>query len=213
MSKKALIIGAGSYGEVLSVYLIEAGYKIVGFIDDDHQKIGTSIHNIPVLGSFKDLVENKIKTPFEVVFCSIGDNKIRVKYLSELRKLNMEIPNFIHSSVQITTKTTLGKGVYIFPNCTLMPFTNLGDYTMVSIGTVITHHANIGKGVLISCGVTVGAFAKVENMAVLGVGSTIKSGAINIGRQSIVGAGSVVIRDVHEKSVVVGNPAKVIKIL
>lgn len=45
--------------------------------------------------------------------------------------------------------------------------------------------------------------------AVIGAQSTILPG-VTIGSRAIVGAGSVVVRNVDEKSVVVGNPAKVI---
>ncbi|MGC2061574.1 MAG: DapH/DapD/GlmU-related protein [Thermodesulfovibrionales bacterium] len=52
--------------------------------------------------------------------------------------------------------------------------------------------------------------AVVEDYARIGANSTILPG-VRIGRNSLVGAGSVVTRDVPPGSVVTGNPAKVIK--
>ncbi|MGV1061579.1 hypothetical protein ACQR24_12255 [Clostridium perfringens] len=46
----------------------------------------------------------------------------------------------------------------------------------------------------------------------MGVGSTI-IGNVNIGNNVIIGANSVVTKDVNSNCVVAGNPAKVIKIL
>lgn len=50
----------------------------------------------------------------------------------------------------------------------------------------------------------------VENGASIGSSATILCG-IRIGKGSIVGAGSVVTKDVPEYAVVVGNPARIIK--
>jgi len=52
--------------------------------------------------------------------------------------------------------------------------------------------------------------ALVEDYARIGANSTILPG-VRIGRNSLVGAGSVVTRDVPPGSVVAGNPARVIK--
>lgn len=67
----------------------------------------------------------------------------------------------------------------------------------VTIGTNKSHTGNlptIGNNVMICAG-------------------AIVIGNINIGDNAIIGAGSVVVKDVPANSVVVGNPAKVIKIL
>jgi acetyltransferase-like isoleucine patch superfamily enzyme len=52
--------------------------------------------------------------------------------------------------------------------------------------------------------------ATVKELARIGANSTILPG-VTIGRNSLVGAGSVVAKDVPNNAVVVGNPARVIK--
>ena len=47
-------------------------------------------------------------------------------------------------------------------------------------------------------------------LSFIGIDTTIIQG-IKIGKNVTIGAGSVVIRDIPENTIVVGNPAKVIK--
>jgi FlaA1/EpsC-like NDP-sugar epimerase len=57
-SKNLIIIGAGDGGEKIYREIRDnAGlrYNVVGFLDDDHSKVGMKIHGIPVLGSVDDL--------------------------------------------------------------------------------------------------------------------------------------------------------------
>ena len=52
---------------------------------------------------------------------------------------------------------------------------------------------------------------KIGDLSFVGVGSVIIQG-IKIGRNVTIGAGSVVTRDVSGNSIIVGNPAKVVKV-
>ena len=52
----------------------------------------------------------------------------------------------------------------------------------------------------------------IKKGAMVGVNATILPGVV-IGTYALVGAGSVVTKDVPDRAVVVGNPAKVIKVL
>ncbi len=56
--KPALIVGAGRAGEILVRDLLHdelKEYSPIGFIDDDHSKLGMEVHGIRVLGSMDDL--------------------------------------------------------------------------------------------------------------------------------------------------------------
>ena len=56
--KNVLIIGAGDAGEKILREIFENNqlhYKVIGFIDDDPQKKGRSIHGIPVLGNLEKI--------------------------------------------------------------------------------------------------------------------------------------------------------------
>ena len=58
-SVRALVIGAGFAGHMLAKEMrgSNTGFHIVGFVDDDHSKLGTSVHGVPVVGTIDQLSE------------------------------------------------------------------------------------------------------------------------------------------------------------
>ena len=68
---RLLLLGAGSSGEKIIREVKEnpsSTYRIIGLLDDDPSKIGTTIHRIPILGKIEDL--HTISTSYdEILIC------------------------------------------------------------------------------------------------------------------------------------------------
>lgn len=109
---------------------------------------------------------------------------VRVGTLSDIQGY-CRIGNYVnlHSNVHIGQKSNIHNFVWIFPYVVLTNDPTPPSETML--------------------GVTVNEFA------VIATSSTILPG-INIGKDSLVGAGAVVTKNVEDKTIVVGNPAKVV---
>lgn len=107
---------------------------------------------------------------------------LRVGTLSDLQG-HCEIGDYVrlHSNVHIGQKSVIGDYVWIFPY------------------VVLTNDPHPPSNCLM--GVTVGSFAVIATMSVVLPGVTI-------GQDALVGAGSIVNRNVGSEDVVVGNPAK-----
>lgn len=70
--KKLLIVGAGDAGEKILREIYETQwnrFKPAGFLDDDPEKRGKTIHGIPVLGTLDDI--GKIKVEFDEILIAI----------------------------------------------------------------------------------------------------------------------------------------------
>lgn len=208
---KSVIIGAGSYGEVYLTYLKEAGVDVVGFFDDNVSLHGKFVCSVPVLGSSGLLEDARKLFGIESVYCPIGVNKLRSELLTKSRALGYVTPNFIHHSVEISSKVSFGEGVYILPGSIIMPYVDLANDVMISVGAKIIHHSRLGEGTFISNGVNLGASLSTGKYAYVGMGATIMTGVKRLGEDCMVGAGSVVIKDVPDKAVVAGVPAKILR--
>jgi UDP-2-acetamido-3-amino-2,3-dideoxy-glucuronate N-acetyltransferase len=92
----------------------------------------------------------------------------------------------VQNNVSLYDGVELGDDVFLGPSCV---FTNV-----VNPRAAVSRRSEI-RPILLCCGATVGANA------------TILAGT-NIGRWAFIGAGSVVLRDVPDYAVMVGNPAR-----
>lgn len=90
------------------------------------------------------------------------------------------------------------------------------------VGLVVNHETIIGENCVLRNSTTIGnkkladgsysAAPKIGNNVDIGANVVI-IGAITIGDNAVIGAGSVVVKDVPTGAIVVGNPAKVIRIV
>lgn len=208
---KSVIIGAGTYGEVYLAYLQEAGVDVVGFLDDDSKFAGREVRGVPVLGGVSALETLKESQGVEAVYCPLGNNILRVKFLTYATNLGYKTPNYIHPSVIISPNVTIGEGVYILLGSHIMPHTVIKDFVMISMNVNVAHHNILEEGVFLSTGCNFGASIHAHKYAYCGIASTIMTGLHELGEDCLIGAGAVVIRDVEPKAVMTGVPAKVLK--
>lgn len=107
---------------------------------------------------------------------------------------------------------------------------NIGNHTIIGLGNVIIGPITVGHNVMFAQNIVASGLNHgfedvtlspsvqrvickqivVEDDVWIGANSVITAG-VKVGKHSVIGAGSVVTKDVPEFSVVVGNPARVIK--
>lgn len=100
------------------------------------------------------------------------------------------------------------------------PAVKIGPGVLIAyqgLGTVIHRDAVIGARAVIASGVTLGGRGGRNGAPTIGEGALIGTGAkvlgpVNVGRFASIGANAVVLDDVPDYAVVVGIPAKVVRI-
>ncbi len=104
-----------------------------------------------------------------------------------------------------------GNACFINSGVVLGACSKIGNHILINRGACLGHHLFLDDYVSIGPGVTIGGNVQVGRGTLIGAGAVILP-SIQIGRHAVIGAGSVVTKNVDNNTVVVGNPAKTLKV-
>jgi sugar O-acyltransferase (sialic acid O-acetyltransferase NeuD family) len=208
--KDIVIIGAGGFAREVAWLIEEINkrdkhWRLLGFIDDNIENVGKELNGYPILGTTEDLV--KLDDNVCAVI-AIGDGVTRKKIVGKLK--NRKFAILIHPDVVISQTVEIGEGTIICSGNILTVNITIGRHVIINLDCTIGHDAVIEDYVTFHPSINFSGNARIGECSILGTGSAVIQG-IAIDKNVIVGAGSVVIRDVEDNCTVVGNPVKRVK--
>lgn len=207
-TERIVIIGAGGQAKIYTEIIELLGLNLLGYVSCEAS--GTFINGYEVLCDIESFVNKENHIDADSVIVSIGDNIIRSQIYEKIAPLKINNINLIHPSAVISRNIELGEGNYIGAGSVVDPFTKIGNWVTIGTNASIGHDCLIGNGVNIAPGVNIAGKVHFADRSVASIGSTVIE-KVYIGRNSIIGAGALVLEDVPDDSVVFGIPAKVIK--
>ena len=113
----------------------------------------------------------------------------------------------IDPSCFVSRSARIGAGSVVYPGCFFGLRAVVGSRFFCLSGSIVNHDCSIGDDVCICSGVSLAGHVRVEDFCYLGQGCNVKQ-FVTIGERSLVGMGSVVLKDVPPGSVMAGNPAR-----
>jgi len=208
--KRAVIIGAGDAARMTSYILgLYEDIEIIGFIDNDESTHKSILNGYPVLGSDKEL-EHIYNEGTKHAIIGIGNPGVRCRIFKQLSDIGYQFINAIHPTAIFTPSVKIGKGVIVLPGCIIADDPIIKDNVFIGQGVVIGHGSVINNDCLIGGRASLGADVDIDERVLVGWASVIGP-KVKVGKDSIIGAGAVVLSDTADKSVMVGNPARIVK--
>lgn len=210
MKKDLIIIGAGSVGGHVATNLQDysSEYNLLGFLDDDVSKVGTDFVGFPVLGNI-DSITSYSSSISIVIGIAFPAEKYSI--IEKLRSSGYHnYPTLISNKTWLSKNTKIGDGCIIYPGTTINYNCVIDDFVVINMNCGIGHDCRISDYSSLAPGVMVGGNTTIEQLSEMGIGSqTIQE--LRIGHKTTVGAGAVVIKNIPDYAVVVGNPGRIIK--
>ncbi|MBM3241761.1 hypothetical protein FJZ31_36260 [Candidatus Poribacteria bacterium] len=198
-----IILGTGVHAAEMAeiveqINRIEPTWNLLGFIAPNEQtdRAGEEINGYPILGTRKVLADYP-----DVWY--VPDNGFPDLVGIPAQRL----ASIVAPSSFVSRTARIGAGCVVYPNCFIGLNVTLGHRVFILSGSIINHDDKLGDRVVVCSSVSLAGFVTVEAGCYLGQACTIKQ-YLRIGRGSLIGMGSIVVKDVPPNSVMVGNPAR-----
>ncbi|MDD1512866.1 acetyltransferase [Priestia megaterium] len=204
---KLLILGAGGHGKVVSeIAQLMKQWEEISFLDDREDI--SEVLGIPIVGKLTDLPT--LRSEYEYAFVAIGSNSARLKWAKKLIQQDFKIPILIHPSSTVSVKSSIEEGTVIMAGSVINPDARIGRSCIINTASTIDHDCILQDGVHTSPGTHLGGSVKVGERTWICIGASIINN-INIGCDSVIAAGAVVIKDIPSNVLVAGVPAVIKK--
>jgi sugar O-acyltransferase (sialic acid O-acetyltransferase NeuD family) len=211
---QVILWGGTGQAKILRPMIEYYGAEIIAIFDDTPE-LASPFKDIPIYQGLQEFPSWISKNQGDFGFCiAIGNpyGRIRIKLHDYLVHQGLLPITIAHPSAIIENDVIIGDGSQIMAGAILNTQVITGKQCIINTNASVDHECILGAGVEIAPGATLCGLVNVNTNGWICAGATVIP-RISIGEDAIVGAGAVVIRDVPDRSVVVGIPARHLKYL
>ncbi len=201
MMRKTAIFGTGGFGREVLECVLDCGtppQNVVFVVDDAYYK------EEQVLG-FKVLRLSELSVDYKVVL-AVGDPAARRGVVDRMPDW-VEYKTIIHPSARVSRWARIDTGGIIMGGCVVTVGVVILPHVHLNLNTTVGHGVLIESFVTVSPGVNISGEVWIGELSYIGTNAAIREG-INVCNKTTVGMGAVVVADISEPGVYVGNPAR-----
>lgn len=208
-----LIIGAKGFAkEILEILHLRGELENLCFFDDVNDDVhGKLFGQFPILKTISE-VQNYIENIDNRFSIGIGNSQLREKLFNKISTLGGKLTSTISPKADIGSYgIAIGEGANILDGAKISNSVKIGIAPIIYYNAIITHDCRIGDFCEISPAANILGRVNIGNKTQIGANAAILPD-IKIGNNVTIGAGAVVTKNIPDNAVVVGVPAKIIKI-
>ncbi len=201
-----VLVAAGGLARETAQAARAGGDRVLGYLDDDPDKVGSELDGDPVLGGSASVGRYAAAT---LVLCA-GKGHVRERLAGELRAHGVADDRYgsvVHPSAQVAATCEVAAGSILLAGVVLTAAVRVGRHVVVMPHVTLTHDDVLDDYATVCAGVRLGGSVTVGRGAYLGMGAMVREG-LSVGEGAVVGMGSVVTRDVPAGQTWFGAPAR-----
>lgn len=207
-----LIVGSAGHARVVIDAVERQGsYRIVGLLDR-FRELGSQTLGYQVLGGEEDLPTLQHQYGLHGVVIAVGDNHARARITEQVTSIcpTLELVSIVHPSAQIGKAVLIGPGCVVLAGACIGSGARLGSACLLNTQASLDHDSVMEDFASLGPGARTGGDCRISAFSAIGLGANLVH-KIQIGRHTVVGAGSLVMRNLPDHVVAYGSPAKVIR--
>ncbi len=204
-----IIIGAGGHAKVvIDIIRTQKRYDVIGCLDQA-ESVGRYVAGVRIIGE-DSMLERLIRSGVKKAFVAIGDNTKRAELARLVQNQGLCLINALSPYAYVSDDAKLYDGVAVMPGAVVNAGSCIMGNVIINTKASIDHDCLIGACSHVGPGCTLAGNVHVGEGAFLGTGTSVIP-RVNIGNWCVTGAGSVIIADIPDNTLVFGVPGKVVR--
>ena len=204
-----ILIGGGGHCKSVIGIAEKCGFDILGIIDRPSE-FGNNVLDYKVVGNDNDIEKFIDKAVFHITVGFVKNADLRIRLFENVIKNGGKIVSIISPNACVSKYSEIGEGTAIMNFANINVGARIGRNAIINNFANVEHDVKIGDHTHVSTGAMINGDCKIGNRCFIGSQAVIAN-EINICDDVIIGAGAVVVKDITQKGIYVGNPAKRIK--
>lgn len=214
--RKVVILGGLGNGSVVAAAIEHASrmgatdLEVAGFLND-RTSVGETIDMFPVVGRVEE-AQRFLNEGYWFIdtILRIDGNRERIEMVEKLGIPDDRLATFVHPMAYVAPSVQLGPGCVIMPNVSMSPGTRLGKNCFMMVGAMMGHDNIVGDYCHIAAQSAVGSYLNIGCGVHIGLNATVREN-LTIGDYATLGAGSVLTKNIGEREIWAGNPARFLR--
>lgn len=136
-----------------------------------------------------------------------GDPALRKSLSRQMMGSGISLTTLVDNTAIVSDTAKIGLGSIISTGCFVSSDAGLGEGVALVAHATVGHDVQLGEYCTVSGMVNIGGYSTIGSECFIGMGAQLKDG-IKVGRNVVVGMGSVVYADLPDQVVAVGNPCR-----
>jgi len=210
--QKIFLFGGGLHSlSCIDIIEKQETYELAGIIDSE-KEVDSYVDEYNIIGRIEDLPDLTKKYQTNAGFISVGDNWVRKKIYDQILEHcpDFKFVNLVHPSAVLGKHVKIGKGVFVGAQAFISPGCRVDDFVLLHQKAHLGLLNHMEKFSSVSVGSLTGGKVSIREFAAITIGVVVAD-RVNIGRHTVIGSGSLVVRDVPEYVTAYGNPATIVR--
>jgi len=206
---RLVIFGAGDIGRLAHYYFTrDSEHQVAAFTVDQKYLEGESFLGLPMV-AFEEVAKRYSPQDYKmfVAFSYARMNRTRAEKYYQAKELGYELVSYVSSRCSFLTDHPVGDNCFILEDNTIQPFVRIGNDVTLWSGNHIGHDATIDDHCFLASHIVVSGHVHIYPYCFIGVNATLRN-SITIARETLIGAGAVIMKDTVESGVYLPPRAK-----